>query len=121
VDKLFLRQLAVPVLIGVYEHERITPQVVLFDLETEINVSKAAKHDDIAATVDYAAVYHYLRDYLAATRFQLLETLAENVSQNLMKKFSLTWLRLTLTKKPADLPDLTGAIITIERRNQPNT
>lgn len=118
-DKLFLRQFAIPAIIGVYEHEKIAPQTIFIDLETAINVNQAAAVDDINATVDYAAIYHYLREYITATRFQLLETLAAQVSENLMKKFSLSWLRLTVTKKPVDLPDIAAAGVVIERRKEP--
>lgn len=114
-DKIFLRQLAVSALIGVYAHEKIIPQTIFLDIETAVDVQKAAASDNISATIDYAAIYHYLREYIEATRFQLLETLAEQVSQNLMTHFSLTWLRLTITKQPSDLPHIAGAGIIIER------
>lgn len=114
-DRLFLRQLAIPALIGVYAHEKVTPQIIFLEVEVAIDIAKAALHDDIKATVDYAAIYHYLHEYIATTRFQLLETLALRVSENLIEKFALTGLRLTITKKPSDMPDIAGAGITIER------
>lgn len=115
-DKIFLRQLAVPAVIGVYAHEKITPQIILLDIEAAVDSVKAAATDEITATIDYAAIYHYLLEYIAASRFQLLETLAVNVCENLIQKFSLTWVRLVITKKPADLPDIAGAGVIIERR-----
>jgi 7,8-dihydroneopterin aldolase/epimerase/oxygenase len=115
VDKIFLRQLAVSALIGVYDHEKITPQVIYLDVEASVDADKAAATDLLNATLDYAEIYHCLREYISATRFQLLETLAVNVSNLLITRFSLTWLRLTITKKPADLPDISGAGIIIER------
>jgi 7,8-dihydroneopterin aldolase/epimerase/oxygenase len=115
-DKLFLRQLAVPALIGVYEHEKIVPQTIYLDIETAINVNLAAAADQITATVDYSAIYHDLCEYIATTRFQLLETLAVNLCERLMKKFALTWLRLTVMKKPSDMPLAAGAGIIIERK-----
>jgi 7,8-dihydroneopterin aldolase/epimerase/oxygenase len=114
-DKIFLRQLAIPALIGIYDHEKIIPQVIFLDIEASVDAARAAVADNITATIDYAAIYHYLRDYITASRFQLLETLAVNVSDNLIKKFSLTWVRLVITKKPADLPDIAGAGVIIER------
>lgn len=114
-DKIFLRQLAVPALIGVYAHEKTTPQIIFLDIEAAVDSAKAAVADNIAATVDYAAICHHLREYITASRFQLLETLAVNVCENLIKKFSLTWVRLVITKKPADLPDIAGAGVIIER------
>ncbi len=114
-DILFLRQLAVSAIIGLYPNEKEVPQTIFLDLELAIDVHQAAITDDISSTIDYSVIYSYLREYIPITRFQLLETLAVNVSENLLKKFSLSWLRLTITKKPADMPDVAAAGITIER------
>ncbi len=114
-DILFLRQLAVSAIIGLYPNEKEVPQTIFLDLELAIDVHQAAMTDEISSTIDYSVIYSYLREYIPITRFQLLETLAVNVSENLLKKFSLSWLRLTITKKPADMPDIAGAGITIER------
>lgn len=114
-DKIFLKQVAVAATIGIYDHEKINAQPIFIDLETEVNATQAAASDEINATVDYAKIYHYLREWIPHTRFQLLESLAVALSENLMAQFSLHWLRLTITKKPADLPHLQGAGIMIER------
>jgi dihydroneopterin aldolase len=118
-DKIFLRQLALPAVIGVWEHERQSPQIIYFDIEASVEASRAAMADALESTVDYAAIYHYLQEYVPATRFQLLETLAENLSQHLMQKFSLSWLRLSISKTPADLPNLGAAGVIIERQAAP--
>ncbi len=114
-DKLFLRQLTVPANIGVYEHERKTPQLLVLDLEIEIDVDKVSASDLIHNTVDYAAIYHFLCEYIAASKCQLIETLASKMAMQLMKKFELNWLRLTITKKPVDLPHIAGAGVSVER------
>lgn len=117
-DKIFLHQLAAPVMIGIYDHEKALPQIIYLDVEAAVDAAKAAASDNIGSTLDYAAIYHFLRDYIAATRFQLLETLAEKISEELIKTFSIRWLRLTITKKPSDLPGITGAGVVIERTSQ---
>lgn len=114
-DKIFLRQLAVPAVIGVWEHEKHAPQLIYFDIEAVVEAASAAQSDLLEATVDYAAIYNYLQEYVPTTRFQLLESLAENLSRNLIQKFSLKWVRLSIAKKPADLPNLSSAGVIIER------
>ncbi len=117
-DKIFLRQLAVPAVIGVWEHEKQASQIIYFDIEAVVEAAKAAQSDQLESTVDYAAIYHYLQEYVPASRFQLLESLAENLSRNLIQKFSLSWIRLSISKTPADLPMLGAAGIMIERRRE---
>lgn len=114
-DKIFLRQLAVPAVIGVWEHEKQAPQIIYFDIEAVVQAAHAAHSDLLESTVDYSAIYHYLQEYVPTTRYQLLETLAENLSQKLLEKFSLKWIRLSISKKPADLPQLACAGVIIER------
>lgn len=114
-DKLFLRQLAVPALIGVNDHEKATPQIIFLDIEAPINAALAACTDEVNATINYAEIYHCVNEFIAATRFQLLETLAEKLSAHLLKKFSLKWVRIGITKKPSDMPDVAGAGVEIER------
>lgn len=114
-DTIFLRQVEISTVIGVHLHERKAPQSILIDLEVGVNTAQAARTDALVATVDYSALYNYLLDYVPKTRFQLLETLAADLSEHLMEHFSLPWLRLTITKKPADMPKAAGAGITIER------
>jgi 7,8-dihydroneopterin aldolase/epimerase/oxygenase len=115
-DKIFLKQVAVSATIGIYDHEKIKAQPIFIDLEAAVNANTAAATDDINATVDYAKIYHYLCEWIPHTRFQLLESLAVALSENLIAQFSLSWLRLTITKKPTDLPHLQGAGIIIERQ-----
>ncbi|MBS0350589.1 MAG: dihydroneopterin aldolase [Proteobacteria bacterium] len=114
-DRIFLKQLAVPAIIGIHEHEQLQPQTIWLDLEAQIDASKAAATDHIASTVDYSAIYRYLKDFIPTTRFQLLETLAAVLADQLLHSFSLSWLRLTITKKPQDLSAVTGVGVIIER------
>ncbi len=68
-DRLFLHQIAVPAIIGVHAHEQVNPQTLYIDLEIAINASVAAAKDDLTLSVDYAAVYHFVQDYVPNTIF----------------------------------------------------
>lgn len=114
-DKLFLRQLEVSAIIGVNPQERVVPQSLWIDLEVGIDARLGAENDKISATLDYSALYSYLIDYLNSSCFQLLETLACRLGDDLLKHFSIQWLRLSIMKKPADMPGIVGAGIIIER------
>jgi dihydroneopterin aldolase len=114
-DRLFLRQVAVPAIIGVHPHEQMSQQVLYIDLEIAANIIEAGRKDELSLTVDYAAVYHFLQSYIPTTRYRLLESLAVHLAENLMSQFSLTGLRLTITKHPKDLPNLSAAGICLTR------
>ncbi len=68
-DRLYLHQLAVPVIIGVYPEELQNQQIIYIDLEIALDITKAAVKDDLTCTVDYAAIYHFIFSYLPTTQF----------------------------------------------------
>lgn len=114
-DRIFIRQLEISAIIGIWEYEKETPQTIYIDLEAAVDVSKAAATDHIASTVDYFLLYTRICEYIPTTRFELLETLATHLSDLLIQEFALSWLRLTITKKPTAMPNIAGAGIIIER------
>jgi dihydroneopterin aldolase len=114
-DILFLRQLRLEVLIGVHEHERLAPQPLIMDLEMSADVARAAASDSIQDALDYSAVASALTDYAAASRFDLIESLAEGCAQLVLNRFSVNWLRLTL-HKPRAIGNAESAGLVIERQ-----
>jgi len=117
VDKLHIRQLRVPVLIGVLPEERLAPQMLCVDLECTVDITQAVATDHIAHALDYAQLTRTLSNYLKTTEFELLESLAEHTAKKLLAEFPMTWLRLSIGKKPADMPDVDSVGISIERES----
>jgi len=115
VDKVFIRQLIVPALIGVHPHERTQTQSLTIDLELATDITAAAATDDLVHALNYAAVREEILNYVKQTQFQLIETLAEKLAAYLQSTFSVVWLRLSITKKPADITDAFGVGVVIER------
>ncbi len=115
-DKIFLNDLKVDTIIGIYEWERNTLQTLQFDLEMDWNIRPAAASDDIADTLDYGAVSNTLVSFVEASRYQLIETLAEDLCQLLLTEFAIPKIKLTLTK-PVKLHGQNYAQIVIERSN----
>lgn len=97
-DKIFLNDLKIDTIIGIYDWERDTLQTLRFDLEIDWDIRKAAVSDDITDTLDYGAVANVMVEFVSASRYLLIETLAEAVAQLLLKKFAILKLKLTLTK-----------------------
>lgn len=113
-DKIFINQLSVDALIGIYQHELATSQKIIIDLELQIDAEQAAREDDISKTLDYDLVINKIRQCCEHDRFKLIETLAENIAHNLLTNFATNWVKLTLTKPEANTA--TREIgITIER------
>ena len=69
---------------GVLEHEAREGQLFRFDVEVEVDEPAA---DDIDAAVDYRDLAACVREVSDGTRFELLETLAAAVAEELRRRF----------------------------------
>lgn len=113
-DTVFLRALALEVLIGVAPWER-APQTLLLDIDLCGDVRPAAASDDVAQAWSYAEVAERLRADLSTRRFGLLEALAEHVAAFLLAQFPSVARVMVRVVKPAILPDVGEVGVCIHR------
>lgn len=113
-DKIFLNDIKVDTIIGLYDWERKTQQALRFDLEMDWDIRKAASSDDIADTLDYGAIAATIVEFVKASHYQLIETLAEDLAALLLDQYPIPKLKLTLSK-PVTLHGKNIAKIVIER------
>lgn len=97
-DIVFLRDLRIETVIGVYDWEREVKQTVVLDVEMSADIAKAAASDHIDDTLDYKSVAKRLIEFVEQSEFQLVETLAERCAQIIREEFGVAWVRLTLNK-----------------------
>ena len=100
-DIVYIRDLKIECIIGVYEWERRIRQTVILDLEMAADARRAAHGDRINDALDYKAVAKRLIDFVGRSEFQLVETLAERVAEVLLGEFALPWVRVRVNKKGA--------------------
>ena len=100
-DIIFLRDLRIDTVIGIYEWERRIRQTVSLDLEMAADIRKAAASDAIEDTLNYKAVAKRVISFVEESRFQLVETLAERVAELVLNEFQVPWLRVRLNKTGA--------------------
>ena len=113
-DIIFIRNLRVETVIGIFDWERKTKQVLFFDIEMATDVKKAAESDQLNDALNYKLISKSITDFVEKSEFQLVETLAEKIAELIITNFDVPWLRLSLNKKWAlSLAEDVG--ITIER------
>lgn len=100
-DKVFIEALDIETLIGIYDWERRIRQSLLFDIEMTFDNRKPAASDDIADTLNYKAVSKRLIEYVSASSFGLVETLAERCAEIILTEFAVSHVRLKLSKPGA--------------------
>jgi len=100
-DIVYIRELNIKTVIGIFDWERSIKQTVSLDLEMGTDIAKAAATDHINDTLDYKAVSKRLIAFIEASEFQLVETMAERVTEIVREEFSVPWVRLRLSKPGA--------------------
>ena len=100
-DIVYIRELEVETIIGIFDWERERRQIVSIDLDLGFDIRAAAASDRIADALDYKAISHRVRDFVAASEFQLVEALAEAIAGIVLADFPVSWLRLRVGKPGA--------------------
>jgi 7,8-dihydroneopterin aldolase/epimerase/oxygenase len=100
-DIIYLNDLRVDTVIGIYEWERRTRQRVILDIEIGVDIRAAARTDNIENTLNYKAVAKRVIAFVSESRFQLVETLAESIAGIILNEFNVSWCRLRVNKQGA--------------------
>lgn len=100
-DRVFIEDLRIQTVIGVFDWEREITQTVSLDLEMAFDIRAAAGTDSIEDTLDYKTVSKRLIQFVEGSDYQLVEALAEQCAQIVLAEFPVGWLRLKLSKPGA--------------------
>ncbi|MDO9372558.1 MAG: dihydroneopterin aldolase [Gammaproteobacteria bacterium] len=117
-DIIYLHDLKIDAVIGIFDWERRVRQTITLDLDMAADIRKAAASDSIADTLDYKAVSKRLIDFVGHSEFHLVETIAERVADIVLTEFNVAWLRVRVNKKGAVRGAMDVGVI-IERGERP--
>jgi dihydroneopterin aldolase len=113
-DTIFISDLRLDILLGVYNWERKIPQTVQLDLEIGIPDTGRPRSDRIGETIDYSKVVARITGSLEDNHFVLVERLAEHIAQIVMNEFKSPWVKVSVTKLAA-IKGVKRLGVTIER------
>ena len=114
VDIVFITDLRIETIIGIYDWERKVKQTISLDLEMGADIRKSAETDAIEDTLNYKAVAKRLIAFVGESEYQLVETLAEKIAAIVQTEFGVPWVKLTV-HKPGALRGSRDVGILIER------
>jgi len=97
-DKIFLHELKVETVIGIWEWERKIRQTVIIDLEMSADIAKAAATDSVEDTLNYKLVAKRVQSFVEDSSFQLVETLAERIAGIIREEFGVAWVQVRVNK-----------------------
>ena len=88
-DRIILEGMTFEGTHGVYPDEQVTPQPFEVDVELALNLQPAGLSDDLGLTADYARVFDACRAVAESTRYNLIEALAEAITEELLAGFPM--------------------------------
>lgn len=100
-DKIFLSEMKVDTVIGIWEWERRIRQTIIIDLEMSADIAKAAASDEVKDTLNYKSVAKRVHQFVSDSSFQLVETLAERIAEIIRDEFSVEWVKVRVNKPGA--------------------
>ena len=114
VDIVFINDLRIETIIGIYDWERKVKQTISLDLEMGTDIRKSAETDAIEDTLNYKAVAKRLIAFVGESEYQLVETLAEKIAEIVLKEFNVPRVKLTV-RKPGAVRGSRDVGVVIER------
>ena len=120
-DRIELRGLRLLGVHGALAEEQGRAQPFEADLEVEADLARAARSDDLADTVDYAALVDAMARVVGSERYALLESLAERMAEVAMADERVRTVTVTIRKlRPPVAAHLDTAGVRITRSRPPS-
>lgn len=100
-DIVYIRDLRIDAVIGIYDWERRIHQQISVDIEMGWDNKPAALSDDIEDTLNYKAAANLVKELVDKSEFKLVEALAEHIAELLLDKMDIPWIKVSLGKPMA--------------------
>jgi 7,8-dihydroneopterin aldolase/epimerase/oxygenase len=111
-DKIFIKNLIVPVIVGITEKERSTKQLIIVDIYLYRDLKDAGTSDDPKRTLSYSKIRDSVIDFVSSNKFKLVEGVAEGIASLLLKNKAVEKVKVRVRKeKYADHPSIGVEIV----------
>ena len=100
-DLIYIKDLRLQTIIGIFGWEREVRQEVSIDLEMSFDCKRAAKTDAIKDAIDYKKITKGIIKFVEESEFQLQETLAEGIADLVKNQYKVDSLKLRVSKPGA--------------------
>ena len=112
--RVFIRDLILQARIGIHDHERAQSQPIVINIDASVEEDTSAIADTITDVVCYETLTLQIKDVIARGHTDLVEVLAENIADTLLRDQRIMRLRIRL-EKPDAVDEAAGVGVEIER------
>jgi dihydroneopterin aldolase len=112
---VFVRDLDMMALIGIYEHEKRDPQRIIVNIDLSVKEGEGPKDDDISHVVSYEVVVKKVEAIIAEGHTNLVETLCEKIAAACLRDKRVVAARVRV-EKPDIIKNARSVGVEIERQ-----
>jgi dihydroneopterin aldolase len=116
-DIVYIKDLKIDAVIGIYDWEKSIRQQINVNLEMGWDNRRAAKSDDIKDTLNYKEAAKLVKELVLKSEYELVEALAEHIAVLLLDKMNIPWVKVSLGK-PMAVTDSKEVGVIIERTRE---
>lgn len=114
VRHVFVKDLKLMALIGVYDVEKVKPQPIVVNIDLSVSEGEGPKDDDLSHVVSYEIVVKKVEAIVAQGHINLVESLAERIAEACLKDERVIAARVRV-EKPEVIPNAASVGVEIER------
>ena len=112
---VFVRDLEMMALIGIYEHEKRDPQRIIINIDLSVKEGEGPQGDDIGHVVSYEIVVKKVEQIIADGHINLVETLCEKIAAACLRDKRVVAARVRV-EKPDIIRNARSVGVEIERQ-----
>ena len=111
---VFVRDLEIMALIGIYDHEKIKPQRIIVNIDLSVHEADGPITDDISHVVSYEIIAKKVEAIVAEGHLNLVETMAERFAEACLRDKRVAAARVRI-EKPDIIANARSVGVEIER------
>ena len=98
---VFIKDFIVHEIIGIHDHEKIKKQKIKFNIVIDVNQNTIPDEKDIRSIIDYEKIITKIEKITKSTRYNFLESLAENSFKEIFKDKRINYVKIKIEKPDA--------------------
>lgn len=110
---IFIEGLELKASVGIYDHEKKSPQLLLISLTLECLRNETFQSDNIQDTINYEEIIQLIHTTANERHYNLIESLAEKIASNTLKIQGIHKITIEI-RKPSVLGAKSGGILGIK-------
>jgi D-erythro-7,8-dihydroneopterin triphosphate epimerase len=118
-DRIYIRDLMVRCIIGIYPDERKDKQDVVFNVVLETDLREAGRTDRIEDTINYKSIKKDILAMAEASNYNLIESLADRAAAICLEDRRVSAVEVTVDK-PAALRFARSVAVSVRRSRDEN-